>query len=509
MFSENFLKKIEEIKGNNPELTSLSFYDKDFDGNSEAEALKILVESLESNIWIGSYEFKVKDKNNENYRRFHELLSRNRDIVKATADCVRSTFGARLLREINKEFAGVKVKINADQLDNILFSFAKKFFLSRLSVEEIVLFSEHWHKTITQIDIRRLKDYNEITWPTLFQQKEFPILQQIAGKEGWKIVERTSPEELKLEGKILGHCTDGYTGKCLTEGHRIFSIVDENNKPDYTFEILIDFWDKSIKLSEMMEGRNSSKHAAEIIENFVEQIRSGNAIFTVDYSSLERFQVESIASGANQLAGEAIFYLGFNPLDAQKFKEVLKAYRNEAIPKELKPKFVEFLQINEIDFGNIQHDNLKLSGRKISLEPLVSTSKPTDAAEIEARTVVNSEKQNALLREIQDCFDGAFSANLAVCSIEKGFGGKEYGLVMVRPIDEKNADLIVKGLNEIQLFKGKIKIDEATGGILIDDIAPRPAKTILSAARDSSRVAGLRVGQVTPLKIATDQIEHE
>lgn len=220
----------------------------------------------------------------------------------------------------------------------------RQILLEGLSNKEIIALSNYWHSPTRQNISQKLRDYGDHRWPALFGEKEIPIPPNIAGQDGWKLITRTSPQELKDEGKNLEHCVGSYSKNCVSGHSHIVSVVDAKGKSVSTIEFRI--VGTGLEVIQHKSRKNGEPNLAS--ENslnwLMAEVRAER--IKIDFAEIRKVQ--------QQKEGPTLEYrLGMDPLNKTKSDEVFSTFKNKMIPSgTLKiPRFTQ--NFSEVFLGEI------------------------------------------------------------------------------------------------------------------------------------------------------------
>ncbi len=462
------------------------------------------------------------------------LLERNKRVEDALLDYAKTILSAILFRSTGVDPETELASFDDAILNQKLLAITRKILFSGITNEQIDEFSENWHIAPCQTASQKSKDYGGISWSSLFGKtsdgteiKEIKIpaealteqdnlaamtslfpkkpkkrslwarlfgrkdlkvtasetLPKEVGEDGWKIVARTNPSELKTEGRLLGHCVGGYSGKCINDNSHIISIVNPADEPVSTIEITCDYFDNTFRVIQHHGKSNSipTLEARKIEAWFLQEISRRKIV--IDYKSLERDKSARISQNKT-LKARATMHIGFDPFDNDKFKEASESFKYIAT-KFLKINFAKLLDIEQIDLGAI-----KIGGKSIFNIPKKKGSPPLAAVMEGGNQPQESRpKRRNSLNEIQESFDIILGEGRVEISIV--FDGKaQYGEVFIAPLEERDAQSIrfelkipldgaeITDLEDLEAYS-KIKKGNKRG-LIIKKIEPLKVKEILS-----------------------------
>ncbi len=295
-------------------------------------------------------------------------LTADKFVKDTVDDYSRSILVPRLVKEL------VKFEQNADkfELSNkvmaSLNTITRNTLFKDLAVDLIQLFSAHWHTPLQQMHTLKEKDHGGISWEPLFATKYLEIPTKIMGNEpGWKLIARTTPAELKKEGRDLKHCVGGYSGKCITEDCHIVSVVNPAGAATSTIDFRVDYQKKEYKINQHYGANNNKPDQKSLaaLKWFEYHVNSDNII--IDYDGLKEAR-DLRTQKATTIRDKATLSIGFDPLDSKKVKTIIGVYKkviphgNENITPqagEEKEEKQPVIKIFEDDVLEILHKNFK------------------------------------------------------------------------------------------------------------------------------------------------------
>jgi hypothetical protein len=219
------------------------------------------------------------------------LGHRNRNVMDAVSDYA-NILAVKILNVINSdESISVNDKNNIDLkgLKEVVKNHAAKILLKDMSADEKVNFSNAWHSFLLQQKSLKVKDYGGaiVVWPSLFGSKEMAVPDEVVGMSGYKLVARTTPDELTEEGKKLKHCVGTYTADCNTGNSHIVSIVNPQGEPSSTIQYKSNHYICELEFKQHM-GYDNGTPCAESLSTqkwFEREVKSKS--IAIDYEGLE------------------------------------------------------------------------------------------------------------------------------------------------------------------------------------------------------------------------------
>lgn len=448
-----------------------------------------ITEALQSNCAIINIESDFKHKN-PFQKIITDILSRNEYINDALLDYTKMILGAKIVQAIDRDTNIPIEHKNMYFYDDLAFdNKVSNILYNNLSPMDIYNFGVAWHSRLQQQNSLSVKDYNGIEWPSLFGSKELNIPENIIGKSGYKVVARTNSTELRTEGAELNHCVGGYPSYCLTGRSHIISVVNPEGKPISTLEYQADYEKNKLTLAQHYGHGNSEPCQESIAAQkwFEQQISSGN--INIDYKGLEAARFQRKAN-ANTLEKTAVLDLGFNPLNKQKFQDVIATYKDmadtttkgiaakgdnpavEPVPH-FRKNFDALLNLQEITLSfDTQVFDVFGEEKTFSLvEPKKVIERPKGAEGDKAKK--QSDTDTKVLQNLQTSFDKIFGEGAVIVSVVEKSEHHKNGKVMLTP---KEGVDISKRLDNHPKLKDKF---EKTEGGYKSKLPPLPMSKLL------------------------------
>ena len=430
----------EEVLASLREKKTITFLDFAGNQNEESEGAKRVVKAMK------------------------EAVKHNKEVEDSLLDYAKSILAVKLFRSISDNPNEAIAEFDSKALDRRLTTITRKILFSEIPSVQIDEFSAHWHSANCQNVSQKLKDYDNISWPSLFATKALDIPSEIVGA-GWKLVARTSPAELKDEGKDLAHCVGGYAGKCINENCHIISVMNEEGKSISTIEIEADYANDRLKIIQHRGRGNQdpSPESAKIADWFLKEVASGK--IAIDYKNLAT-QKQARVSDAKTIRAKATRYIGFNPFGKDEFRNVVKSFKNPITPPFLRENFDRLLNVTEIDLGD-----LVIAG-KTQFD--LTEKKPVVAKE--AKQIKAPEQY--WLPKIQESFNLLFGADAVKISFVMRDPKYPHGEIVVTSNNSEKTESIKEMLlAEMPVLRGKM---EGEGDSFIINFQPKPMQEILS-----------------------------
>jgi hypothetical protein len=245
----------------------------------------------------------------------------------AISDYATKILGSKFARAINADKSiseEVKNEIDFSTIKETLYKQAEEILLNSVPMSERMAFakafSDAWHSPLQQQKSLKVKDYNGESWPSLLGPKELEVPESVVKQAGYRLVARTTADELKEEGRKLNHCVGGYTPDCNIGRSHIISVVNPQVDPISTIEYEADPAQKKL-ICIQHYGKSNDDPSAESksIQKWFEEIKLKE--LNIDYKGLEEKRADRVAK-AKTFKQKIILELGFNPFDDNKLKEV-------------------------------------------------------------------------------------------------------------------------------------------------------------------------------------------
>lgn len=431
-------------------------------------------------------DVKGSDEFNENFTELEKRYAASKvQIDDMVEDFAKSIVGAKFVRaaphhadtkDYSKKVFGALNDVPRS-FTRDLMSQTKQILFKGLSLEQIEKFSACWHLPGRQVATNKLKDYSDAPWESLFGKDaagnvltEIAVPQEIAGVAGWKLVVRTTAQELKKEGEDLGHCVGGYVDKCLNGRSHIISIVDEQGKSMSTIEIELDPKEKETKVIQHYGKDNQlvSEVESAVAKWFLDYAKSNEII---NYEELEEARAVRAFSMSGDLREKSINYLGFNAFDDAKAGQVFLTFRDKIIPNGslsilgVKANFEELAQL----------ETIMLESGIVHLMPMFTQRAKVEEKRAEPKKTQTPEE---LLKEIQENIDKIFGEGLVSAAIvgkdERSFGNVELSS------NHYSAEILFDIIgNASEKFKPNNKSSQNSAKILIEGLKPKPVGLLL------------------------------
>lgn len=264
-----------------------------------------------------------------------------------------------------------------------------------MALSKIIAFSNLWHRANVQAKLSKEKIGNDANWVPLLKGPYYPQIEESKGEgsrvtrkallEGIHLVSLNNTEELRIEGKTLGHCvgTGNYARRCISGDIRIVSIRGKDGILS-TAELALDITSKKVMSHQHYGERNRPPSAAatQLLEQFVTHINSEKGSQLVDWEALGKSKKKSFRE-------QAIHVLQFNVMEPGKLKQVQETYRKElAKPVKGKPTLLGMNFITLLATLQPEEEKGQREEKAIPPAPLTIAASPVAPVPRVAPTIV-------------------------------------------------------------------------------------------------------------------------
>ena len=375
-------------------------------------------------------------------RKLQAIEEQNSTIKKAILDYSNTVLAPKLAKAIISEKLD-DYTIDFKRYEEQLLVLTKKILLKGLSNEEILDVYQKWNSPFFRTRNGALKDYGNVSWPTLFTKKIIDIpAQDVDGEGGYSIAELNNPEELESNGKALRHCAGGATTLCLKEGYHVFAL-NFQGKAIATIAFLRDSDKRNITLADF-SGINDSAPPLSIRgipDKIIERLSR-----EIDFDNLRYQQLER-SSKSNSFLENVTSVIGFDYRDSARAASLLRLFRRCG-PITLKQNFDELSRSQEVvkvvNLFGTHEVKLALMGRHE--KPTAYVALPIE--EVRENERINKEMMKMQIIDIQKSIDQIYGAKkIIVKKDQSGFGTVAFSF-------EEGCEDLAKEIKAMKAFRG-------------------------------------------------------